>query len=206
MYSLINLHTKNNPNWIAETFRKDNHFQKYINVKIDKLHNKDFKSDYKLFWVMYPARLNESFINTYFSLLEESNLDLENALKRIKELDKGFQFSFITKLLHTQNTNLPIYDRMVSQFYFLPDIWSIEGWEEKTKLALEIHDFLQKEYKRIKDEDLLNYSISELNIFLEQIGIHKNSISYTKKIDSLIWAWVSFLNKKSFLNYKVQWE
>ena len=206
MYNLINTYIKNNEEWISKMFGKNEHFELYINAKINKLSDEGFQKNYKHFWGMNPARLNEPFYNTYFQLLNERKFDLDFILCEIKSLQKGFQFSFITKLLHTIEPNPPIYDRMISQFYFLPDFQSVSKWEDKAMLAKSIYEFLQFEFQRIKDEKLLSESLEKLNLFLDEKGIEKDTISETKKIDSLIWAWVSFVSKGQFANKTVQWK
>ncbi len=171
-----------------------NHFEQYLAVTLDNTIDEEFRVKYKSFWGLNMARLEPRFSDVYFEYLAEMRTDEITDImeKVIKPLQGGFQFSFVTKLVHTLNPDMPIYDKMIGQFYLFPDISEIPNWDKKLFLAEKIYDFLKIEYQRIKDERLLVTAIEALNQFLTKMGIPPNDISETKKIDSLIWAWVSF--------------
>jgi hypothetical protein len=101
---------------------------------------------------------------------------------------KVLQFSFASKLVHMINPRLPVYDRMVESFYFLPR--SYAGTAQK-KLAnlLRSYRFLVAEYDRILREGLLASAIDELRRRFQLPAEYSDQ----KIIDTLIWKFVPFL-------------
>jgi hypothetical protein len=218
MYSLINenchfIHNHKNQKGLLK------HFSEYVFL-LDRNNWNDeikYKSTFKSFWGMNAARglsANKDFEDLYFSYLKFPPLKLSiyDLLEKIKNLDEttekkvGFQFSFATKAIHILNPDLPIYDVNVRRFYFLNDI---EGkyWEAKQEIASRYYIFLQKEYRRIIDEELLAPTIREIDTFLEKNNIDsQNSINQIKKIDSIIWAWVNYLKKRDLSTSQVIWQ
>src|SRR5471030_116478 len=172
---------------------------------IRELHNYDvsqhreFQQRYCSYWALNGAGLGQPFRSAYFSRLEQAKCSPEQAtVERItwtlyetpinaKE-KKALQFSFASKLVHMVNPSLPVYDRMVESFYFLPR--SYTGTPEK-KLAnlLRSYGFLVSEYDRILREGLLAPAIDELR------GHFQLPTDYSdhKIIDTLIWKFVPFL-------------
>lgn len=214
MYSIINT----NPQFIEiESEKLKQHFKDYIFLIEGKHLQEDeilYRKKFKKFWGMNAARQianNQDFYNIYFDFLKQKNehksFNFNDLLSYIEKTNAGFQFSFATKAVHTLNRNLPIYDANVRRFYFLNDIDSSKSWQQKLEIANKYYQFLSVEYKRIQEYGLLEPVIDVLDSFLLQIDdIDPNQITQTKKIDSIIWAWVDYLNNGAIINEKIKWE
>lgn len=92
----------------------------------------DYQRRYKTFWAM--NRASPGFCSKYFELLAMGTTphlapllqELEDASMR-RNGTPTVQFSFATKLLHTRNAQLPIYDSRVARFYlFEPPLEATE--------------------------------------------------------------------------------
>jgi len=172
---------------------------------IRELHNcdvsqhREFQSRYCSCWALNGAGLGQCFRSAYFSLLEQAKSSPEPATvewitRTLYEIPvnakevKALQFSFASKLVHMVNPRLPVYDRMVESFYFLPRPYA--GTSEK-KLAnlLRSYRFLVSEYDRILREGLLAPAIDELRRHFQLPADYSDQ----KIIDTLIWKFVPFL-------------
>ena len=210
MYSLINQNCKyiikENPQKLVK------HFKDYLYL-LDKNNwqNECYKGKFKTFWGMNAARKlssNTDFYSIYFNyfMSKPSIPDVNVLLDEIRKTNAGFQFSFATKAVHILNPDLPIYDANVRRFYFLKDIDNLLTWEQKQVITKKYYEFLQEEYKRITTEKLLASTVNEIDIFLKTYKIDpQNLITQTKKIDSIIWSWVDYLNKRQLSTSQVIW-
>ena len=222
MYSIIENNNKflslNDPK-SREYTKLVAHFKMYVflvdinnfenNFRKDDGKEVSYKGLYKYFWGMNAARniaSNIKFDEVYFDYLENSKSepDFKILLKKIEPTMAGFQFSFSTKAIHCLNPELPIYDVNIRRFYFLKDI-DENDWEKKLEVAEKYYEFLGKEYKRIIEKELLKETMGKLNKFLENVGINSKAISDIKKIDSIIWAWVNYLNNIALIEKKLVW-
>lgn len=199
MYDLINC----NINRLLETVDRSD-LDPYVWM-IRELHNRDvsqhqeFQQQYSSYWALNGAGLGQRFRGAYFSLLEQAKCSPEHATvegitRKLYEVpinakeQKALQFSFASKLVHMVNPRLPVYDRMVESFYFLPR--SYTGTPEK-KLAnlMRSYQFLVNEYDRVLREGLLFPAINELRRRFQLPADYSDR----KMIDTLIWKVVPFL-------------
>jgi hypothetical protein len=201
MYQLIN----ENVNLILDRIDRNSHIQPYLWL-LNQLYNTDVRNDdrfqqrYKQYWIMNRARLSERYFQRYFSILEENkdnqNIEISNVARLLYQVPthenskKSLQFSFATKLVHSINTKSPIFDKMVKQFYFLPESQRNWSFDEKLSNMLSNYQFLSQEYQRVLNQGILSESI---NSFRERFDVDEQ---YTdiKIIDSLIWKFVTLLN------------
>lgn len=86
----------------------------------------EFKRKYRKFYVMNSAGLTDSYFDYYFELLNSrrKNLNLSDILNNTYWIPRrngspSLQFSFATKLLHTIENTLPIYDKNISVIFDL---------------------------------------------------------------------------------------
>jgi hypothetical protein len=104
--------------------------------------------------------------------------------------EKALQFSFASKLAHMIDPSLPVYDRMVETFYFLPRSYS--GTPEKNLAnLLRSHRFLVIEFDRVLKEGLLSPAVSEARRRFQLPADYSDQ----KIIDTLIRQFVPFLEK-----------
>lgn len=200
MYDLIN----SNVARLLETMNRSSDIDPYVWM-IRELHEHDvsqheeFQQEYCSYWALNGAGLGQPFRSAYFSLLEQvksspEQVTVEEITRTLYEIPinakekKALQFSFATKLVHMVNPSLPVYDRWVENFYFLPR--SYTGTPEK-KLAnlLRSYRFLVREYDRILREGLIAPAIDELRRHFQLPPDYSDQ----KIIDTLIWKFVPFL-------------
>jgi hypothetical protein len=167
----------------------------------DVTHDQEFHTRYCSYWALNGAGLGQGFRNEYFSILEQAKRSPENAsvdgiTRKLYEIPtnslekKALQFSFASKLVHMVRTELPVYDRMVETFYYLPRSYAGTA-EKKLENLLLSFGFLVKEYDRILRQGLLDQA---LHSFRRRFSLPPQ-YSDQKSIDTLIWKFVPFLEK-----------
>jgi len=173
---------------------------------LNRLHECDvredgtFQSEYRKYWRMNAARLGEGFYRRYFELLEECKrsgpVGLERVLRELYAVPSDARGShkvhlaFATKLLHMVSSELPIYDAMIDDFYFLPELRGRKSLDRRIKHCIRILGFLGLEYYRVLDEErLLADAVRRFR------GRFRVPASYTdvKVLDTLIWRFVTLL-------------
>jgi hypothetical protein len=147
---------------------------------------KDYQRRYKIFWAM--NRASNSFCTKYFELLEAGNmLDLSRLLQILDEPStrrdgrRAVQFSFITKLLHTRNPKLPVYDSRVARFF----LFEPPSGANRIPRLMAFYEFLAGEYARIIGGGHLADAIRAFRQRFQPLQ-HSDE----KIIDWLIWAFV----------------
>jgi len=180
--------------WLADTLRNT-----------DVSSNIEFQKKYRSYWVMRYIAPDSQFNQKYFIILEElknrkdlyfravaeqlSSLPHDSEGKRL-----SFQFSFISKLLHSIDNTSPIYDSMIKDFFYLPDIDGNDV-REKIEQSEVVLEFLKNEMARIKSEGLLKEAIDQFKKRFQLVTFSDNKI-----IDSLIWAFVKSARNGNVLN------
>jgi len=181
------------------------HFRDYFLIKEKYLSNNiddQFEKVFCGFYIMNGARgLNKPQKKEFFKLLSSKETDLEKILKSLYKIP-GYRYnssrriflSFGTKLLHTINEKLPIYDGNVAYVLKLPSQTYSASFEEKIKNRIDIYKALKGKFDiLLADIEIRNYINSvrqelenkaELNKFFWQ----NKYISDTKLLDSLLWA------------------
>lgn len=159
----------------------------------------EYQSKYRTFGAMNAAQLSPDFYTVYFAVLDEAaihapSLDslsgtIHSASTR-RNGGKSLQFSFATKLLHMINPHSPIYDSKVAKFYFYVAPPSDRDLEERIACFIAFHTFLVQEYARILDSGLLATAIQT---FRQELNTQQ--FTDEKCIDSLLWAFVTLLEK-----------
>ena len=178
------------------------HWLPYFLIK-EKFSNNTFDDEFKNrfcgFYIMNgPMGLNDFQKNEFFRLLSAKQNNLEKALRTLYEIPgygerhKLF-LSFGTKLSHTIDNNLPIYDNNIADILDLPN-QTIGTFEERIKNRVDIYIKLKSNFIiLLKEQRIVN--------FLKDIRkeIHKESaknnfewknslISDVKLLDSSLWA------------------
>lgn len=142
-----------------------------------------FRFVYQKFYGMDRFVTNE-FEEEYFKKLEKGETSLENVLT-VKSNGK-LQYSFSTKLLHTLNPDLPIFDANVGKALGIsPGRKSIEGYVKHYEKLKEI-------YSKLKANSGMAKEISRFQEEFKNIG----SISKSKAIDFLLWQYGKLLKSK----------
>jgi hypothetical protein len=160
--------------------------------------NEVFKFIFRSYYRLDNAGLTNEFKSEYFSIMQEyRSLDTitnDTILSIAKRLDyfhtkrevKSFQFSFITKLLNTINTNTPIWDkevRKVFRFSNLPPNSNRFSLENRVTIACEQLDYIKKTLEEIISSDTLHQVIVNLDN-----RYNTQDLNIYKKIDFLLWS------------------
>jgi len=173
--------------------------------------NDEYKTIYRKYWQLNAARLCDHYCNHYFQVMEdyrqEAHIDIEDVVKALYEVPsnskgrKTIQFSFATKLLHTIDNTRPVYDSLVGDFYFFPQVKPSWKYSKKLTACTRAYEFLVREYKRILDEGLLSESIRKCR---ERFGLPR---TYTdqKIIDTLLWKFGAYARTGAIMYGKIQY-
>jgi len=190
---LINELIDNKGKIFSKLKSRRNDVERYFYIKKefqkgDILNNLEFQRVYKKFYVMYMGGLTQKFFEEYFKILSSRETDLKKILNKLYEIPrknktKAVHFSFVTKLLHTINNSLPIYDSLVGRAFGL----KIEGQDKDARInsCLEVYEKLNLYYKELLSNDKIKKIISD---FRKKFDCDNKKISDTKILDFLIWA------------------
>lgn len=209
MYRVIN----ENTGLILKNVEENISIQAYMPL-LKRLHednitsNPTFINDYKKYWTMNAARLPQEFFDSYFAYLEKNKNNRQITLSDVIEYlhnnteNKKVHFSFSSKLVHMINPNKPIYDTMIKNFYHLPDFSSKKSYQDKMAVVNKNYNFIESEYKRVIENNLLDPSIS---LFYKTFKLNHKDITYVKVIDSLIWSLVNLLQNGYIRDGKISY-
>lgn len=157
-----------------------------------------FKIVYSSFYQLNSVGLTNQWKEKYFGILFTPSLILsaakpEDALEKVlvylsqiseNKIDSRVQFSFATKLLHTLNTNLPIYDSLIRResVLDLPNFNS-ETTGERIKSRVEIYKILLQDYEILLEDNRVKELILEFKRYFIS-----HEMSDTKALDFLLWG------------------
>lgn len=205
MYQLIN----ENIGQVMDTIDRRKDIDPYLNMaeifnKGSISENDNYKAIYRKYWQLNAARLSDEYCGHYFKVMEDyrhiDRIDIEDVVRALYEVPsnskgKTIQFSFATKLIHTIDNTRPVYDSLVCDFYFLPQIKSSWKYNKKLTVYTQAYNFLICEHKRVLNNNILSGSIGA---FRECFGV---PITYTdeKIIDTLLWKFASFARSGAIL-------
>lgn len=203
MYSLIN----ENISDILKFIERD-HVLKYdwLIENIHRIESPNYQTSYKTFWRLHGAGLSSEYCSIYFQFLKKHLKEPITIKKLLKSLfskpvnssgRKSLQFSFITKMLHMADRHLPIYDSLISSFFFFEPNRRL-SFEERVDELTSFYEFLSFEYHRILKNSLLQESIETFRERFEPIHFTDEKI-----IDSLIWAFTSYGFNGAVINKNV---
>lgn len=152
-----------------------------------KTYSEDFQKVYFDFYLKGAAISNKKDI--YFEIFKKINKDvsMEQLLNILLKKMGKVHLSISSKMLHTFNNNLPIYDSVVSGYlksnYDL-SIKSASQKKDRMKNALQNWESLNEWYTSLKYE-------ADRNEIIEWFDLNypnESKISNVKKIDFVIWA------------------
>lgn len=169
----------------------------YIQAHCSTPTNKDFQDVYYRFYLKarhtQVGQIGGSKCTAYFNILGNTTgkEDLADMLKELnsKGVSEVLEFSIGSKLLHTKNTNSPIYDSKVAKYLKheeMLDLW----WGKALKKGQTKYQQFQHDWKMIKDwyDNFIKNDPRYkqwISWFDSKFPQHKN-ISNVKKIDFII--------------------
>lgn len=157
----------------------------------------NYQQRYRRYWSMNAAQLSPSFYSAYFTALStgivqpptlSSLCQTLHAASARQKGQKSLQFSFATKLLHMVNQHYPIYDSLITAFYFFEA--PSTNLQQRIGGLVAFHNFLIQEYARVLNQGLLATAMQEF-----RVRLNPQHFTDEKIVDSLIWAFVGLLRK-----------
>ncbi len=147
------------------------------NVETDKTFQKRFNG-------FYRVRRNSEWQGTFYKIMEEGKQKESSFDEILLEIYKNtgrVEASFASKLLHTLNTDMPIWDKFVLQNLNLK--MPICSGEKKLENAISIYKIIIDWYQSALSMSGINQKIVEF----DQIFTEYKWFSKTKKLDFLLW-------------------
>ena len=165
--------------------------EKYIRImdlirETDVSENDEFQH---LFNGFYQVRRNEEWRKVFYSFMEER----KDAAPSIEEIltflanntpRKSVELSFASKMLHTIDSNYPIYDKKVASFLKLEG--PVVSWSNEAKIEHQV-----KNYNAIIAWYQTSRAKSLIHLFDEIVPEYRTKIGDVKKIDFIIWRGLS---------------
>ena len=185
---------------ILDKLQTEKHFADYLFIQkkfqdhsIDYEFKKRFCHFYRL---SGPMGMNGLQQDRFFSILSSKENDLEKFLKNLYEIP-GYGnrhtlfLSFGTKLLHTLDETLPIYDGNVAYVLGLVKQNPIGTLEDKVRNRVAIYKELKLRFSELlTDKTIVEY----LKNAKKESGLENESITNTKLLDSILWALYSLIH------------
>ncbi len=190
---------------IVDKLRVQNwkHFRDYFFITAEYLKNnldEHFQRIFCRFYVLNGARgLTKLQKDSFFQLLSLKETDFGKIIKKLYTIP-GYNdshrlfLSFGTKLLHTIDTNLPIYDGNIAYILGLKKQESSKSLDRKILNRIDIYDELKLRFFSL----LSNAQIKKYLLYLRQklwkaaladnFDWQNNLLSDIKLLDSAIWA------------------
>jgi hypothetical protein len=186
------------------------HFDYYFKIrkkiKENNLDN-EFKRDFCYFYAMNGMRgLNDKQKDEFFKLVKLRENNLEKILETLHKIPgygkkQKLFLSFGTKLLHTINTNLPIYDGNIAYVLKLTNPTYPNSLKVRIKNRINVYDELKNRFKvLLANPGICSYLIETRKELSKTAGIDcfewkDNYIFNTKLLDSLLWALCPILKR-----------
>jgi hypothetical protein len=148
--------------------------------------NAVFQFVFRSYYRIDNAGLTSDWKERYFEFLSQRERSLKTILEGLyhiptKKNVKSLQFSFATKLLHTLDTNQPIYDSKVAELLGLPVKKGTDFAANITTCIAVYENLRQAQQQLLLDEGIKN-QIAALK------DRYKSQISDEKALDFLLWS------------------
>ena len=149
-----------------------------------------FKKYYIDFYQLQTRFLNITYINNYFNLFDYyrqisiSTDHIKPIAEQLRdESDKEkYQFSFLTKFMHTCNPTIPIYDNNVKKTLALSKV-NGKTYPDKVTHSIDILNTLQNCYKDLENNSDFCNTLKQFDILFQDFNIQ-----FVKKCDFIFWA------------------
>ena len=148
-----------------------------VNVATDKNFQRKFNG-------FYRVRRNEEWQNYYYAIMQKgkiNKLSFEEVLFELYMKTGKVESSFASKLLHTLNNEMPIWDKFVLQNLGLK--MPICQGEKKIEHAVRIYQEIIVWYEKALSVSEVNQKILEF----DELFPEYKWFSKTKKLDFLLW-------------------
>ena len=181
-----------------EKYRKLIHL---LNVnKIDVSKDMDFQKLYKNFYAVAhrPVNFVPAYFNVFNKALNNPNIDKKDIFNRVCAIAGMCEISYVSKILHNLDQNIPIFDSVVGNEHFGFDFNKIRN----TKASFEENrdkawDFYLKYKKHFESYMKSDEAQAMVRLFDNTFPQYKNEISDVKKVDFVLWQDRTKKNKKT---------
>lgn len=168
------------------TAKKDFRIEKYAYIiksinNIDVTKSPEFQKTYNYF---FKVRKNEEWRKIYYDLMEtakKGNYDFSDVLYEIYKKTGYIAPSFSSKLIHSINPNMPIWDSFVLKNLGIAP--KEKEAKNRLKEAVYIYSCLQNYINSFLKTDTAKFYISEFDKYFSEFSW----FSDVKKLDFLIW-------------------
>ena len=156
----------------------------------DVSQNLIFQYVYCKYYTLDLQKVDDLFIKGYFELMQSlkgtKNIDMESLLFKVYSIKTNrelkFHYSFTSKLAHTIDNNIPIWDSRIAKVFNL-NLTSVKDNGVNGDNFCNVIEILQNKYNKLISENMICSTISK---FDSKFGEFK--ISDVKKIDFLFWS------------------
>ena len=164
----------------------------YLKVEYEKgnVMSDKFQSKYKNFYNMYVFGFTDEFFEKYFELLSNGETDIRKVLTELSKIKnkkgkKSVQLAFASKLVHTVDSEMPLYNSTVGDLFNL----SIPkgSIEKKINSSMEIYQKLKSHHGSLIARDSTQKAMTE---FRSERNFKEGILSDMKLIDSFIKAYM----------------
>lgn len=179
---------------ISEALETAFDLKTYIRI-MQIVENVDFETTEefrKMYNGFYKVRQRSSqWYDRYFSLMEQQateNRSFEDLLRIMYQVGGKVEVSFVSKLMATVNSQLPIWDK-----YVLVNLGKAADWERmrfcdtenRINKASQIYTYIKSWYNFFLKDDNGKLCIAK---FDEALPEYKDKLTNIKKIDYLLWS------------------
>jgi hypothetical protein len=178
---------------VATLTQRDVQFYQFIKNELKRTNvaeNLIFQLVYSNFYSLDNRKLTPEFKLEYFRIMEElksnETIDLETILFKLHDIPlRGsfkFHFSFASKLAHTLDENVPIWDSQIGKMFSFKRPTG-DDWAKIADDFIDQIENIQSAYEAIITNNLLEKSLKAFDDKFKG-----NDISSYKKIDFIFWS------------------
>ncbi len=158
--------------------------------------NAVFQFVFRSYYRLDNAGLGDGLKKKFFELMVDKQDNLKKILLELYRIPtlrnlSTVQFSFATKLLHTLDSNNPIFDSEVSDV--IHKKVSGKNKEEKIESCLRIYESLKSTYVTLlQDEQIVKVILK----FREKFKVNKSDVPDMKVLDFIVWSLGKLIKRK----------
>ncbi len=174
-----------------EFLKENNSIQKYVEImsavktpgfKLTDSFKKKFNGFYRI-----GIRSEKWYSNFYFlfgEFLKGENHNFSLCLNYLYTTTGKIEPSFCSKLIHTFNPNLPIWDSFILRSLGF-NVPNLKNSNKKIDICVKIYNMICREFKTHLDDSGVKAAIED---FDKEFSDYKSEISDVKKLDFILWS------------------
>jgi len=158
----------------------------WLEAHKEKPQNPVFQFVFRSYYRIDNAGLTSAWKVRYFEFLSQGERSLKTMLEGLYHLPtkkkvKSLQFSFATKLLHTLDTSLPIYDSKVGELLGLP-VKKGKDLAANIDTCITVYEELRESQRQLLSDEGIMKQIAALK------ARYNSRIGNEKALDFLLWS------------------